>query len=112
MKYLVSLLNKSNAVTGSAKDACPIKAVVEPSESLKNRSKKPVKESSNGKKIMIESKLIKVEKVTRPISVSVIFSMSVMKYKSGLSKTKANKGTNTLKNTFPRTTRFLDDFPP
>ncbi len=69
MKYFASLLNKSKAVTGSVKEACPMKAVVETSKSLNKCSKKLVNESSNGKKIEMDIELITVEKATKQIRV-------------------------------------------
>ncbi len=89
-----------------------MKAVVEPSESLKNRSRKPVKESSNGKKIQIAQRLMKVEKATKAIKTSLIFNTSVIRNKIGFNKRKATTVTNKLKRTFPSTIRFLDTFPP
>ena len=103
--------NKSIAVSGSIVEACPIKAAAQESVSLKKRSKNLANLFRKGRKIKIDKRFIKLEKVTNPINGSLIFRTSVIKLKSSSMKMKDKLVIEILKTKLPSATRFFVAFP-
>ena len=112
IKYGVSLRNKSKAVSGSAIDAWFINAAVEPSVFLKKRSKNEVIKSKIGRNNTIANRFIKFEKVTNTMRGSLIFIISVIRKRIGLSNIKALAVMKILNNKLPNATYFLEAFSP